>query len=916
MYEAAHFAYYPPMGWPGREQHVEPAKSDSGDTTTRQSHSDDQAVLQALTSGQLMTPAAVAQALRTHPQLRATIMMEVQQRFGNAFAQQVMTAESSAALLQGPAPTADPTPDIVKNGAKLGDAAERYLSDVSSVLVPYTRARDALDAPSVADIGRGALGSLQLVSAALTAIDQQLTRARPIAANCGPGTDPLAEMEQAGNLAHLEALRSRKNLLQVQSDSLNMAVLSTFTPLTFRGQPIPDVAMNALEVDKTGHLDASRTATAEWQQTYQLLQVLETFGKTFASPAAKHDPGKLMEARMELRRIAGRPRDLAFMRQALMGTGLWNDLNNNEVQSPLSGLPHIGAKEPGPLDIGVCTDDGPLTELYKETKQRAVETGWSNNVGGWDQDMMFRFIRMGGTEAYMAAYNQIMSAEPDGRAAILHQLEKAGLFDRMFTGLPWKYTKEIHDGLPHGHGDLKSKLQPHFLTADKWGTNLAVQEEHTPSVHQMIDNASDNVGGIGGAVIGGLNHVYNFLTLGFARGYGETQDAYHEGTISDDDHDRALRQVQTRTVIGMAFMMATAGTMRAAQMAPLPNLMAGGAPSAAQVGVTAGVEGATWATAELGMLDIGDMASGAKTQASSLPDYLLTMLLAGGATAGSALLAHYLGGRAAKYLDPNQRSRGQALAVENPQLTPVVDKLRGVAPGSTVRVRLNADEAYALREAGLIDAQTHRALRDQFKNMPEVEVDVKVIRGLDEPAPTRAPDAKPPIHDAPSLTVENVGPLTGSIPAPDRVAIAPTPLAKSLPAGAKIVDMEGDQWVRYEMPDGSERIRFRAEGASVSTPEPKPGRNHSPQTRATVMSDRSVGATEGVHRMVGSAQGDVIPSDVGGVRQQPGVLDYEYRQMDFTPDEMHKAKSLTIDYNEPDVPVGETRAQRQKKGWE
>lgn len=82
------------------------------------------------------------------------------------------------------------------------------------------------------------------------------------------------------------------------------------------------------------------------------------------------------------------------------------------------------------------------------------------------------------------------------------------------------------------------------------------------------------------------------------------------------------------------------------------------------------------------------------------------------------------------------------------------------------------------------------------------------------------------------------------------------------------------------------------------------------------MSDRNVGATEGVHRIVGSANGDVIPSDVGGVRQQPGVLDHEYKQMNLTPDEMHQAKSMKIDYNEPDVPVGDTRAQRQKKGWE
>ncbi len=128
--------------------------------------------------------------------------------------------------------------------------------------------------------------------------------------------------------------------------------------------------------------------------------------------------------------------------------------------------------------------------------------------------------------------------------------------------------------------------------------------------------------------------------------------------------------------------------------------------------------------------------------------------------------------------------------------------------------------------------------------------------------------------------------------------------------------MEGDEWVRYESPDGTERIRFRSEGASVGATEPKPGRNYSTTTRATVMTDRKVGAMEGVHRIVGSANGDVIPSDVGGVPRQPGVLDYKYRQMTVKPEEMNPAKPMKIDYNEADVPVGAAQGERKKKGWE
>lgn len=527
-------------GGRGHEQQGGTDRATGLDTVGDQ-HIDDAAVFAALMSGTQATPAEVAHVLRTHPQQRSMIMTQLQQRFGNAFAQQVVSAMATETLIHGPAPAPDPTPEIVSNGGKLADAADQYLALVQSLLTPYTRARDALDGVAVADIGRSALGSLQLVGAALEAIDKQLARKLPIAASSANG-DLAEELDHAADLEKLDALRARRTTLQVQSDSLQMAVLSTFTPMTFRGQPIPDVLMGAIDVNKAGHLDASAAATKEWQHTYALLQLLDKLGKTFATPGSRHDASKLTEARMELTSVAGRPMDFAFMRQALMGTGLWYDLNQDDPMAAVPGMPTVREKRHGALDTEVCTDDGPLTELYKETKERAAQTGW----------------------------------------------------------------------------------------------------------------------------------------------------------------------------------------------------------------------------------------------------------------------------------------------------------------------------------------------------------------------------------------VEKVGPVTGSIEAPERVAQAPTTLAKSLPEGAKIVDMEGDEWVRYETSDGTERIRFRAKDAYVGTAEPRKGRNYSADSRATVMPNRKVGATEGVHRVVGSSNGDVIPADVGGVIGQPGVLDYEYRQMNITPDEMHEVKStpMQIDYNEPDVAKDATMAERKKKGWE
>lgn len=257
----------------------------------------------------------------------------------------------------------------------------------------------------------------------------------------------------------------------------------------------------------------------------------------------------------------------------------------------------------------------------------------------------------------------------------------------------------------------------------------------------------------------------------------------------------------------------------------------------------------------------------------------------------------------------------QALAAEDPQLAPAIDQLRNAKPGSTVKIRINSDETYSLREAGLIDADTHRALREKFTTMPEVEVDVTVVRDLHEPNVPRPPRAKPPIHDAPSLEVEvDTAATAGSIAEPARTARPVMAIDANLPAGAKVIAIaSSDRWVRYELPNGDERVRFRSEEATVATTVPKEGRNYTKNTGASVMNDGKVAVSEGVHRTVGSSQGDVVGSDVGGVRGRPGVLDYEASGFTFDPSETFDAKTRKIDYKEPELSAGDAQAERNRR---
>lgn len=125
-------------------------------------------------------------------------------------------------------------------------------------------------------------------------------------------------------------------------------------------------------------------------------------------------------------------------------------------------------------------------------------------------------------------------------------------------------------------------------------------------------------------------------------------------------------------------------------------------------------------------------------------------------------------------------------------------------------------------------------------------------------------------------------------------------LAKDLPPGSKVVST-GKDHVVYETPSGEQRIRFNADAAGTYG-DAKPGRNYTSDADAGVTADGRPFVYEGRHRAVGAAHGDVIPPELGGVPNRPGVLDYEY-----VPNVPNTARygernirDLTIDYTMPE----------------
>ncbi|MEM9189039.1 MAG: colicin D domain-containing protein [Myxococcota bacterium] len=91
----------------------------------------------------------------------------------------------------------------------------------------------------------------------------------------------------------------------------------------------------------------------------------------------------------------------------------------------------------------------------------------------------------------------------------------------------------------------------------------------------------------------------------------------------------------------------------------------------------------------------------------------------------------------------------------------------------------------------------------------------------------------------------------------------------------RIIEDGLPEYVIYERSDGSRGIRFRADDANLGN-HPTPATNRTDYAEAGIDENGDVRVIEGYHRTAAAAQGQTIPSDLGGVPSAPGYLDYDY----------------------------------------
>jgi hypothetical protein len=134
-----------------------------------------------------------------------------------------------------------------------------------------------------------------------------------------------------------------------------------------------------------------------------------------------------------------------------------------------------------------------------------------------------------------------------------------------------------------------------------------------------------------------------------------------------------------------------------------------------------------------------------------------------------------------------------------------------------------------------------------------------------------------------------------------------TNLAKAIPKPQGVViKVENPDYIIYVTAQGKERIRFRA-SKSETLQYANPGRNYTADADAALSTEGKVFVLEGRHRAIGSAHGDEIPEELGGVA--PDILDFEFTSK-FKPDPGVKVADLKIDYSQPDVLLSEAKVIR------
>lgn len=374
-------------------------------------------------------------------------------------------------------------------------------------------------------------------------------------------------------------------------------------------------------------------------------------------------PNDAVLAVAELQRFASRPIDALFLVALLRRTGAWLELAHARGSDGRTAAEVLGAIETQASETGATVELGP------EWNTQAAADALSYGFTDWavtDADGL-RVIEM------------LQAAPPPGRAALVKQLHRMGLLERLANNVGWLPFQQIAETL--NDPEAEALLAPYW--EGKGGT---------PSSHQLLMQQVDRnleEGGSLDTLQAGLWYLLDAGLDQFSFGAKPAIDRAHEardaGLISEDGFWAEADKAMAKSALVAAAAAATGG-------------MAGAWAEGAAFGLGAGEGGAAILGGAFGRAvgnvgahlsgDLYDQLLGDKQGFDGFASYAQDFA-AGGIT--GAVMAP-IGLHAAKHLPASARTLAQTYAARHPHLISVLEAARTAGVGTAFRIRTTVRE--------------------------------------------------------------------------------------------------------------------------------------------------------------------------------------------------------------------------------
>ena len=505
----------------------------------------------------------------------------------------------------------------------------------TTLLDAYHRAVSANDAPAARDL------ALQLVSGV-----SQVEHARD---QIGPGEElePLrAELDTAWQAAVSQLA------VQVSPQVLGGALVAA--------SPEPPPRAHVV------HLGAE-LVSREAGRVLELLEAAERI-RSYVMPegAATSEaaaPGDQLLAVTELERFTSRPIDALFLVAMLKRTGAWLELAQSRGGDGRTAAQALGNVQAQAAETGATVD------LGSKWNAQAATDALSYGLTDWAVT----------DEEATRVMEMLQTASPQGRAALVKQLHRQGLLDRLVANVGWFSLQQIGETLndpeaeallaPHyeGKGGVPSSHELFMLQVDRNLEDGSALDTFQAGAWYLLDSALDS------------------LSFGGKASIDRAHEARDAGLISEDAFWAESNKAMLRTAaIGGAAAL-TGGAAGAWSEGAALTLGAGEGGAALISGAVGGAVGNVGARFTG---DVYDQLLSGKEGFDSFSSYAQDF--ASGGLFGTALAP--LGLHAAKHLPASSRTMAQTYAVHHPHMISMLEAARAAGAGATFRVRMTVRE--------------------------------------------------------------------------------------------------------------------------------------------------------------------------------------------------------------------------------